>query len=245
MLETDFDAISLDPEGFPGQCNFVHRRIWRAATGFITGGAVGGVVGAITSPPTTTVPTGTTFPATPTFTADPCPRGVMIGGRCVEADLPFIDVSGPDARSVNCTRRLNDIVGSVGMGVGQYCLLSVDEQINLALRQGGGFRSLRVGTQATTGATWQTGAEGMFGALSAIPVAVQTQRLVCPPRLVLGIDNRCYAKGTIPRNLRKWIPARKPPVSAADAKCIRKAAAAVGRVKRLAVSTGRLSVKNK
>jgi hypothetical protein len=87
--------------------------------------------------------------------------------------------------------------------------------------------------------------QGIFGALSADPMVEQTQRLRCPPGLVLGKDNRCYAKGTIPRKFRKWVPAKRPPVSASDAACIRRANAAVNRVKKLAQSTGRLSVKNK
>jgi len=81
-------------------------------------------------------------------------------------------------------------------------------------------------------------AQGIFGALSANPVRVASFRMVCPTGLVLGKDDRCYAKGTIPKKFRKWSPAPRPPVSAADAKAIRKAAAAKGRVKRLAKSVG-------
>lgn len=44
----------------------------------------------------------------------------------------------------------------------------------------------------------------------------------CPRRTVLGLDNRCYVKGTIPRQFRKWAPDAKPPVSAFDARMMRK-----------------------
>lgn len=44
----------------------------------------------------------------------------------------------------------------------------------------------------------------------------------CPKRHVLGLDNLCYVKGTITRQFRKWVPSAKPPVSAHDAKMMRK-----------------------
>lgn len=44
----------------------------------------------------------------------------------------------------------------------------------------------------------------------------------CPSRTVLGLDNLCYPKGTIGRNYRKWPPSAKPPVSAFDARMMRK-----------------------
>jgi len=80
--------------------------------------------------------------------------------------------------------------------------------------------------------------QGIFGALSTLPAVVNSQRLMCPRGLVLGKDNRCYAKGTIPAKLRKWRPATRPPVTAADARAIRRAAATKARVKKLATSVG-------
>jgi len=53
---------------------------------------------------------------------------------------------------------------------------------------------------------------------------------------VLGKDNLCYLK--IPNSFRKWPKATRPPVSASDAKCIRRAASATKRVERLAKSVG-------
>lgn len=79
---------------------------------------------------------------------------------------------------------------------------------------------------------------GIFGALSTSPFAEQRSVLRCPPGLVLALDNRCYASNSIPRKYRKWKPARKPPVSAADARAIRRASSAQNRVKRLAQKSG-------
>lgn len=79
---------------------------------------------------------------------------------------------------------------------------------------------------------------GMFGALSTLPEEVPSYRLQCPKGLVLGKDERCYAKGTIPPKLRKWRPATKPPVTAGDARAVRRAAATKTRVKKLAKDVG-------
>jgi len=54
---------------------------------------------------------------------------------------------------------------------------------------------------------------GSFGVPAIQPTQMMTQRLDCPPGFLLGMDNLCYAKGTLPRQFRKWKPARKPPIS--------------------------------
>lgn len=63
--------------------------------------------------------------------------------------------------------------------------------------------------------------------------------------LVLGKDDRCYPRTAIPRKLRKWPRAPRPPVTAGDARAIRQARAAQGRVQRLATSVGVASCKPK
>lgn len=62
--------------------------------------------------------------------------------------------------------------------------------------------------------------------------------LGCPLGAILGKDNLCYQKGSIPLSFRKWRPAPKAPVTAADARAIRKANSSRERVKKLARSTG-------
>lgn len=69
----------------------------------------------------------------------------------------------------------------------------------------------------------------------------------CPAGLVLGKDNLCYAKGSIPNKLRKWPKTARPPVSAYDARMMRKYGANGSKrngVKRLAQEAG-FSCKNK
>lgn len=66
----------------------------------------------------------------------------------------------------------------------------------------------------------------------------------CPSGAVLGKDELCYMKGSIPRQFRKWAPAPKPPMSAADAKALRRIGTLQKKVKKLA-SNANLSCKRK
>lgn len=81
---------------------------------------------------------------------------------------------------------------------------------------------------------------GMFGELSVNPTLVQTVRLKCPPGLVLGRDERCYAvgKGGISNKQRKWPKGPRPIMSAQDAKVLRRAETVRNRAKAAAMSAG-------
>jgi len=77
---------------------------------------------------------------------------------------------------------------------------------------------------------------GSFGIPAIQPIQVAQPTLRCPPGAVLGKDSLCYMKSSIPRAFRKWRPAPKPPMSAADAKALRRIGTLQGKVKRLAKS---------
>lgn len=81
---------------------------------------------------------------------------------------------------------------------------------------------------------------GAFGIPAMAPRVVTSMRRECGPGLVLGRDNLCYPKSVLGRRskYRKWRGAPKPPVTAADMKAIRRAAAARDRVKGLASDVG-------
>lgn len=89
---------------------------------------------------------------------------------------------------------------------------------------------------------------GAFGTPGMLPaqVGVINNRpiLRCPRAMVLGADDVCYAKGSLPRQFRKWKPATRPAVSGGDVRAIRQAASAKNRVKKLAQNVG-FSVANK
>lgn len=64
---------------------------------------------------------------------------------------------------------------------------------------------------------------GAFGIPAMQPQVEFVERRQCLKGMVLGEDNLCYAKGSLPRKFRKWRPDPRPPVTAADAKAIRRA----------------------
>jgi len=87
---------------------------------------------------------------------------------------------------------------------------------------------------------------GAMGIPALVPIQVGTIEardgmhaiLKCNRGMVLGKDDLCYVKGSIPRGWRKWPPGARPPISAGDAVHMRKAAAAKNRVKKLARKVG-------
>jgi len=89
--------------------------------------------------------------------------------------------------------------------------------------------------------------EGAFGMPAAVPDEEVRTVLVCPPGMVLGHDELCYMKALLPKRsqFRKWRGQARPPVSAADARAIRKAASAKDRVLKLAKSVGLHASKTK
>ncbi len=77
---------------------------------------------------------------------------------------------------------------------------------------------------------------GAFGVPAREPVVVAQPTRRCPRGMVLGQDLLCYMKGTIPMKFRRWKPGPKPPMSAADAKALRRIGSLQSKVKRLAKS---------
>ena len=90
---------------------------------------------------------------------------------------------------------------------------------------------------------------GSFGIPALVPAQVGQIHgnpiLRCPPGAVLGKDNLCYQKSSIPKAFRKWKPAAKPPMTAADARALRRIGTLQNRVKRLASSAGMTAKKSK
>lgn len=222
----DHDDFSLaDPSHFDSglALNFVHKRIGRGVGGFLTGGLVGAAQGFFS---------GGESAAGAAAAADraagvrglngACGAGMALNsqGVCVSTAL-----LGP-------SRRPPFQVGPIGIDP-------------LAVLPGGDpFLTLAAPPQEV--ATGQGVAViGAFGQPAMLPMQVgvvmdhhgQPQPIRrCDRGLVLGKDNLCYAK--ISNKDRKWPKAARPPVTAEDAKCIRRAAAATSRVKRLAKSVG-------
>jgi len=64
---------------------------------------------------------------------------------------------------------------------------------------------------------------GAFGVPGIEPSEEVVPTLRCPPGTVLGRDEICYRKGSIPPQFRKWRPAPKPFISGGDRKCLLRA----------------------
>jgi hypothetical protein len=112
---------------------------------------------------------------------------------------------------------------------------------------GTGQRLIPGGATGTQADIYGDAVVGSFGIPAIVPAIVgqvsdkngntkPIQR--CPPGAVLGKDNLCYMKGSIPRQFRKWKPAPRPVMSAKDAKAIRSIGRLQSKVKKLAGDVG-------
>lgn len=79
---------------------------------------------------------------------------------------------------------------------------------------------------------------GSFGVPALQPAQASSMMLRCPPGSVLGKDNLCYQKGSIPAQFRKWKPARKPPISAKDWKALQTSKRVSDKAKKIAGTAG-------
>jgi len=198
--------------------NFVHRRIGAAAVGLFTGGPVA-AAGAFFAP----TAGGGILPSE-------CPGIGSIrlpNGKCI--NLGDLGPGGPPAITPG---RVVDFK-HVHVSTGREHTHFVEDRVP--------------GTDLVTTGGGIAGAPviGMFGMAAMEPMIVGSimdhhgnlnpvRR--CMRGTVLGHDDLCYHK--IPNNLRKWPKKARAPFSAADAKVVRKAAAARGRVATLAKDVG-------
>ena len=79
---------------------------------------------------------------------------------------------------------------------------------------------------------------GSFGMPALVPFTEAVPVNRCPPGAVLGKDNLCYMKGSIPNRWRKWPKPPRPALTAGDMKTLRRAETLKNRVSRAAMSAG-------
>lgn len=98
-------------------------------------------------------------------------------------------------------------------------------------------RYLPGGKSGTMADAYGEAVVGAFGTPALVPAQVGTITrrdgttgpvLRCPPGAVLGKDQLCYMKGSIPRQFRKWKPDAKCPISRRDLQAMK----AIGRVQK-------------
>ena len=135
-------------------------------------------------------------------------------------------------RRINPPSRREELVAGGANGCPDGRVQIGDQCVDpLAFPPGGEPLTIPAGGEARMGA---------FGLPAVTPTIVGERNgrpiRQCPTGLVLGKDNMCYAG--LPQRFRKWPRKRKPPVTAADMKAIRRAARTSERVKRLAGDVG-------
>ncbi len=194
------------------QRNFVHKRILGAAIGFVTGGpvaAVGGALrggGAQQSLPQSFAPAETAAQISARHTAHGHPRilGVRPGHLpgFVGTALTGTSLAAPAGCPIpgqrrdqfgNCSFFLGDQLGPDNTGVGGAVM-------------------------------------GRYGA-GLVPGNRVVNRAECLPGMVLGDDDVCYNKGQVPNKRRMWPAGRKPLLTGGDMNAITRAARAARRVK--------------
>lgn len=104
---------------------------------------------------------------------------------------------------------------------------------------GGTVQRILPGGQTGTGVdVYGNAVMGAFGMPALVPATESQPTRRCPPGLVLGKDNLCYARSSIRNSDRKWPKPPRPLLSAQDMKTIRKAASLQNKVKRTATKSG-------
>ncbi len=222
------ELLTGDPSLFDSglSLNFVHKRLIGAVKGFVIGGPTGAGVGFLTSGGGGTVP--------------PPMVGRFAGsaGRVLRTDCPEGARAFPDGHCHNV------------VGFATQETIAAHPELARVKLPGAGAAVARFLPFGETGfgvspSDFGEAVIGAFGMPALVPavvgqianrVGVISNILRCPRGAVLGKDDLCYNK--IPNSFRKWPRAPRAPVTAADAKCIRRAASAKGRVERLAKSVG-------
>jgi len=172
--------------------NFVHKRAFRAAVGFISGGPVAAAAGFARS-------SGRSG-GQPVSPLRLTPRQVARGGSGVCG--PGFHVSGKS--------------GKCRPNVGQ-ALKQMFESTVIGAALAGPSQHPMMGPVGA----------GAGGGLMGPHAPFQESRIVleCGPGFVLGKDDQCYPKGSIPNKLRKWPRGRRPLGTPGEMAALAKAAA--------------------
>lgn len=217
-----YDDGNLDPIGLPLQLNLFHKKLLRAAVGFVGGGPVGAVVALASGGGGGGRPTPAPF-QNPAH-AGRSPLGIaLLGTGFSEANILQLRA---DPKSAGCPGFTNVMLPN-GTCFDPFNIVPGGAEVfsGPVIGSGDGFGAAVVG------------AFGMAALIPAIVGEVNGNPIRrCPRGSVLGKDDLCYNK--LPKNFRKWPRAARAPVTAGDAKAIRRAESARGRVKKLAGDVG-------
>lgn len=192
---------------------FVHKRLFAATKGFLTGGPTGAAAGFLSAtgqPRTLTQPT--TVLTIPGFTrATSCPPGLRLNpltGQCEATST-----TGPTSTFAPRGPR----IPTPGIKGRIQRLLPGGET---------GFEDAVVGARDFGEAVM-----GRYGA-GLVPATRVTETAVCPRGAVLGNDGICYNRTQIKNGDRMWPRGRRPLLTGGEMRAISIATRAAGKVKR-------------
>ena len=217
-------------------CSFVHKRLFRAAKGFVTGGPIAAVGGFL-------APTRTQRPVImPQQSLVVQPARVL--RRTLAAAIPAIPATPTRPASSPCWQYLAERSrwGWLCEAVETLMPRSI---VNPApcgplqeMKHGACVdRTPFLETPAERSVGASTAVAGAFGMPAMVPFAESRTHLSCPPGMVLGRDDLCYPKQVLRRDskFRKWRPGMRPILTGGERhgitkakRSINKARAAVG-----------------
>jgi len=207
------DPRYFDPLGLSS--SFVHKRLFGAARGFLTGGPSGAVIGLISPGGGSSGRSGSR--AVPRGTGEPVP-GLPVQAFALPAP---VDPCSARGMVIDRTGRCVARAGLSGLGPGPGLLDP------LGLDLGARARELFAPPPVAS-----TNGVAMIGASAVPPFRfTQTVRRCEGRNHVLGSDGLCYDKKSIRKDQRMWPPGRPPLLTGGQLNAIAIAAKAAGRIK--------------
>jgi len=206
------DPRHFDPLGL--SLSFVHKRLFGAARGLLTGGPSGAVIGLLSPGGGSSGRSGSR--AVPRGTGEPVP------GLPVQAfALPTpVDPCSARGMVIDRTGRCVARAGLSGLGPGPGLLDPLG--LDLGARARELFAPPPVGPPVGV---------AMIGSSAVAPFRTTTVIRRCGRGFVLAIDGLCYDRKTLRKDQRMWPPGRKPLLTGGQLNAIAIAARAAGRIK--------------
>lgn len=168
-------------------------------------------------------PGATQFPGGPPIGVQPLPdRRFDVGGALGDLAKGGCDYLPEGFFREQCKMIANRVGQDTGNGNGgpEPCPDGTVKIGNRCVAPGDAFPG---GDPFTTPAGQQA-VQGSFGMPAITPTIERRVHRTCPTGMVLGRDNLCYPRAVLSRRskFRKWKGEKRPPISAADVKALRK-----------------------
>lgn len=217
---------------------FVHKRLGRAALGFLEGGVVGAARGFVASRPRR-LPTRRSFSIAPPAPRRPPPRSTTARpsalsavekevGRRAKFGAGFMRPGGGSI--IDQLHRFAPSAGKKCPPLMKPNPVTGNCELFLGDRPGPDTRELPTGPGVAIGEAIM----GRYGA-AYMPGSKIVDRAVCLPGDVVGDDGLCYPRSSLRNSQRAWPKGRRPLLTGGDMRAISTASRAATRMTRTAV----------